>query len=322
MKYLRFNFFILLFLISILFTACTNSQEKIEVKNTYPSWYLNPISKDNIYFYGIGEAENLDKASKNALKNLSSSIFVKLQTSETLKKESILKYREYVFKEYSQNINSQTENLTFQNYEIINSKKHRYNNFIVQVRVKKQDLINSLKYDLNSIYKKYENFNLVKTLSKDPLTKYLTLKEIQTLFIQSINKTKILKSIDSKFNNKDFDEKLNTISAKLEDLRNSISFSLDNNINNNIVNDKIKEYLYSKGFKVKNNSNYKIKILSKINYKNPRGFYLVNLDLNISIYYLNKKVLTNTYTINGNSSNSFEDSIYDAYSQLKLNFLD
>ena len=312
------NLFLTLILsaLMVLFlSGCTNSKKEVTKSFEFPSWYLNPMANDNVYLYGIGEGFNLKEAKQNALVSLSSSLMITIESKSSLKKESILKYREYVFKNFNIDTTSNTEKLTFKNYETINVKKQRYNNILVQVRVKKTDLINSLNKEVKNLYKEYKD---ISNSRENDLKRYFKLLNFQRNFISKTNKVEILSDLDKSFDMTYHEKLLKNIYSSLNKLKSSITFSVNSHNVNDTMNSKISEYLTQKDFLIKSASKYKVVYEIINNSKIAQGMHIVNSTVIVEVLYNNEKVVSKEYKLDGYSSLSKNDAIYDAYTKFKL----
>ncbi|CAI8198609.1 MAG: Uncharacterised protein [Arcobacter lacus] len=305
-------------LMALFLNGCTNSKREVPKSFDFPSWYLNPMINDDVYLYGIGEGVNLDEAKQNALVSLSSSLMITIESKSSLKKESILKYREYVFKNFNIDTTSNTEKLTFKNYETINVKKHRYNNILVQVRVKKIDLINTLNKEVKSLYKEYKD---ISNSDEYDLKRYFKLLNLQRNFISKTNKVEILADLDKSFYKTYHEKLLKNIYSSLSKLKSSITFSINSHNVNDNMSSKISEYLTQNDFLIKDDSKYKVVYEIINNSKIAQGMHIINSTVIVEILYMNEKVVSKEYKLDGYSSSSKNDAIYDAYTKLKLDFL-
>lgn len=307
---------VFLVVIALVFSSCSSQKEKnISFEPKYPSWYLTPVSNDFIYLYGIGEGENLDEATKNALVSISSNLSVSITSNSTLKKESFFKYREYVSKQFLENINSNTQNLTFQNYEVINFHKQSYNKFLAQVRVKKSVLINSLKKEFALLDSEYiQALKMVE--KKDFYSKYLEYIKLDDKQKTYIKKLQILKDLEPSYNDEKFYLKLKELNQKIEYSKSRVGFYILKEKIYPKISSKIKEYFTNEGFELYKNASYKIDIQSKVDSKNARGIFIVNNTITINILYNNKIVKSKVFKTEGVSSNSKEDAINLSYDLL------
>lgn len=306
---LKIVFFII---ISILFSSCTSQKNENLFFEKYPSWYLNPISSDATHLYGIGEGDNLDEATKNALVSISSNLSLSINATSTLKKESSFKYREYVSKEYLENIDSSTQKLTFQEYEVVNFYKQNYKKFLAQVRVKKSNLVKSLKNEFELLDTEYLDV-LQELKNKDFLTKYLEYEKLNEKVKAYINKNQILENLDSTYNGTVFISKLKKLNQKIKSSKSKVSFHILKENQYPKISSWLKQYLTNNGFEIKDTSSYKIDIQSKIDSKNARGIFIVNNTITISILYSNKVLKSYVYETQGVSSNSEDDAINISY---------
>jgi len=304
----------------ILFTGCfsTSGQVGIEYtkvsQNEMPSWYLNPKTKDGLYLYGIGEGENLEEAIKSALTNISSNLSTTISSTSRLKKESILKYREYVSKEVSEETISKTEELVFRNHEVSNSFKQRFNKIIVEVKVDKNTLFNDLSKELQTLN---TNYDLIINKTKDKLTLFNKIKDLQLSYISFMNKANILSSFNYGIEDKYWNV-LDNISKQKEDLKNKISFSISKQNISEVVVLKVEEYLNNEGFKVTNQGEYNILVSSVLNHKQPYGMFITNSNLSLQVIKDSSTIFSKEFILEGYSSNSIEDSISNAYNSLEV----
>ncbi len=312
------NKLILIILSIFLFLGCA-SNNKVEIKPLqYPSWYLNPIFENDKELFGIGEDENIDDAIKSALISISSRLSLTITSNSNIYNKSFTDYREYVTKESTQEIFSNTENLRFNNYELINSHKISFNKIIVNVKIKKTDLIKSLKDEitlLKDILKKDEKA----LINKEALSKYFSYKKIFDLYYLNINKTQILKNLDKEFDDKEFFENLNEIYSKMIKNKSISTFYIINNTNNENIANKLKEEI-NREFLVQNRDKalYEIEISSNTNKKSSHGFYIIDNNIDFKIYFKNSLIKTKNYLTKGVSSNSFSDALNNSFEEIDL----
>lgn len=309
----------LIFLFIFLFSGCATNN-KIEIKTPqYPSWYLNPIFEDSKYLYGIGEGENINNAIQSAISSISSRLSLTISSTSNIYNKSYTDYKEYIIKESIQEIFSKTENIKFNNYEILNSKKIAFNNFIINLQIKKIDLLNSLTNELTLLNKNL-NIKEIELLNHDPLTKYLSYKEIFKQQYSYINKVEIVKNLNKNFDEKSFYKSLDERYSKIYKNKNLSTFYIKNSTNNELISNKLKEEL-NKDFLILDNTNvkYKVEISSNINKKTSHGFFIVDNNITLKIYYENRLLKTKNYITKGVSSNTFDDAINNSYEEIDLN---
>lgn len=303
---------------AFLFVACT-SNKKIEIETPkYPSWYLNPNYENQEYLYGIGEGKNLDEAIKSALISISSRLSLTITSNSNIYNKSYTDFREYITKESTQEIFSNTENLKFNNYNVIDSVKLGFNSFIVNVEVKKIDLIDSLTNEIlliDEILKRDEK----ELLTKEPLTKYFVYKSIFNQYYINSNKVQILKNLNKHFDEKSYFKTLNQVYEKMQKNKSLSTFYITNYTNNETILNKLKEEI-NKDFLIldKNKAQYEIIISSNINEKNSHGFYIVDNTISFEIFHKNSLIKTKNYTTKGASSNSFDDALNNSFEEIDL----
>jgi len=313
---------ILIFL-SLFLISCSSSKEKVIYKElSYPLLYTTPQNSDDTYLYGVGEGENLEYATKDALIDISSKLSITISSNSKIYKESIVKYREYIKKEISQNINSKIEELTFLNYKIEKSEKIKFNSFIVLVKVEKKKVIETLKNDTLLVITKFNNLEKI-SKNIDPLNKYIKYKKILEEFYFISNKIEILKNLDNTYDEKEILNTINKIINTIEKAKTNISFTLKNKTNNTTVVDKIKEEITKNGFQIYNTkeATYNIDINNRENKKLSYEIYLLENNITVDIYFNKQIISSKIFTSKGASSNSFDDALYNSIEKIDFSNL-
>lgn len=312
------NFLFIIFA-SFLFIACS-SKENVELKtnNKLPSWYIKPSANNSLYLYGVAEGENLDKAIKSALISISSKLSLSIKSNSTLEKKSTFKYREYISKEYIENINSSTQELIFQDYKVKNIYND-YKNVFVEVEIKKSNLIETLKTQIEQLI---SNYYIKKSSlkNKDPYSKYLSYKKANKNLTKYINKVQILKTLDSSYKEGTFYKILKESKIKQEEFKNKTSFYIENEGSYPLISSKIKSFLTKERFVFKKNGNYKIKIDSFLQTKDARGIFIAENSITIGFIYKNSTIKSYTSITKGISSNSIKDSVDKSFQNFDYNF--
>lgn len=310
---------VLILLTVFLFTSCIGSkqQEVAIAKKEYPSWYINPTKNSYLYLYGVGKGYDIDEASKNALIDLSSKLSISISSEQTSLKKSYFKYREYVEKEFQETISSKTETLNFPNYEVDKTEKMSYKELIVSVKVEREKLVNLLKSEINQTIKNYySDENSIK--NEDALTQYINYKNSFEKLFSKVNKVEILKNLDDDFSDKEYKTLLDNSYDKINYNKSKISFYI--NEDKQILVNKLKESLTSLGFKIAEfkNATHDIEVESIINRKNPQGFYIVDNNSSIKIYYKESLILSKNFYSKGVSSNSYKDALNDSFEKIEF----
>ncbi|RBQ31978.1 hypothetical protein CRU92_04200 [Arcobacter sp. FW59] len=308
---------IYLVFIILLFTSCTS---KVDIKKDdlqYPDWYLNAPKNNDISLYGVGIGQNNNQAVKNALEDLSSRLLVTISANTTTSSKSYRDFREYTQKTVVQDIKSQIEKLSFQNY-IIEKSTYFDKNIIVLLSVQKSKVANDLKKEIDFLYKESES---LKNQKMDTLSKYLKYKDLLDVFYKNYNKSQILSSFidDNDKYIKTIDEIKNTKNI----LKNQIDFFINSDNNSKKFDNLFKNSLVNKGFKViesslKNENSYELNINSQSSQNRAYDFYIIENILNIKIINSkNSQILGKSIELKGASSNSFDDAKINLIQKLK-----
>jgi hypothetical protein len=117
-----------------------------------PKWYVNTPKDTGIYFYASAESYTKQNAVKNALNDIASRINVKISSNFVINKGI---HNQKTYNEIYQQINTQVSNVSFNNYEIIKTKKED-DKYYVLLRVNKEKMINTLKIKLGMEFKQID----------------------------------------------------------------------------------------------------------------------------------------------------------------------
>ena len=304
--------------------GCTGTSQKITPpaqngKTAYPRWYITPVNNDSQYLYGTGSGEDMDTAVKNALVDISSKLSLSISSSSNIYKESYRDYREYTQKSVKEDIFAKTEELTFNNYEVIKSARLRYNSFAALVRVKKQTLAQNLKKQIDTLYKELDIQKKILS-KKDPLTRYLQYSELMKRLSLEKAKVDILKTLEDEYNDKLFYNILNTMTQTLGKEKSDITFFIKSSSPVTQLSDILKQNITDKGFRVSfpNEANYTLLIKTEDNKNRTRGFYLIQNNITVEIYHKKSLLKSTLFKTKGASSTSFDDAQNDAIKDLKF----
>ncbi|MEN5386703.1 hypothetical protein CRU86_04100 [Aliarcobacter skirrowii] len=304
---------IIFLIIALFLVSCskTNPQPQQEAMG-YPNWYLNPTPNGMIYLYGVGEGRNLNEATKSALENLSSRLLVTVKSNTTISEKSYRDFREYASSTTTSEINSQTAELGLKNYKVDYSVYYGGKN-LVQVSIKRDDLIQTLKNDIEALY---SELDFVKKQSDDTLNLYLKEQELLDKFYASSNKAQVLDSLgyDSKFISK-----TNSLRNEVNSLKNRTTFYISSDFESSKYKNIFKDSLIKRGFKVLNSGGlYELNLSSEVSRKSPQGFYIVENILSATLLDSSKhEVKTNVIELKGASSRNYEDAGLNSIKELK-----
>lgn len=302
---------IIYLIIALFLTSCSNNKPEPQALS-YPNWYLNPTQNTLTTLYGVGEGRTLTEATNSALDNLSSRLLVTVQSNITITEKSYRDFREYATSTTNSEISSKTAELGFKNYKIDESIYFSGKN-IVQVSIKKDDLIQTIKSDIEKLY---SELDFVKKQQYDTLTLYLKEQELLSKFYNSSNKAQILDSLgyDSKFI-----QKTNSLRDEINSLKNRATFYISADNESSKYKNIFKDALLKRGFKVVNSiAPYELNLSSEISRKSPQGFYIYENILTITILDSSKHdIKSDIIELKGVSSRNYEDAGLNSIKELK-----
>lgn len=188
---MRFFKYLLVISLILTFSNCSKDIENIAKKEiSYPSWYLNPPQNNQELLYGIGEGFTINEATKNALENLSSRLMVTISSNTVSSSKSFTDYREYTTKTTTQDIKSEIEKLSFNNYKVEDSLSMD-RRIIVLLSSSKNDMTKTLQDQINTLYKELDFIN-TNSKKQDPLTNIFAYEKMLEKLYANYNKSQIL----------------------------------------------------------------------------------------------------------------------------------
>ncbi|WP_419677485.1 LPP20 family lipoprotein [Aliarcobacter lanthieri] len=298
----------LIFIIMFIFIGCTNKVDITKENLQYPNWYMTPPQNTDINLYGVGMGFSHNEAIQNALENLSSRLLVTISSDITISSKSYRDFREYTQKTVTQDIKSEIEKLSLQNY-IIEDSSLFDRQIIVLVSINKSKLFDSLKKEIDFLYKE---FYLLKSQSIDSLILYIKYKKLLEIFYKNYNKAQILSSFLN--DNDKYIKVIEELKILESNLQNDMEFFISSDNNSKKFEDTLKDILVREGFKVveaniKNKNIYELNLSSKSSESKSYGLYIIENILNIKIINSkNNQILSNTIQLKGASSNNFDDA--------------
>ncbi|OCL86599.1 LPP20 family lipoprotein [Arcobacter porcinus] len=302
---------IIYLIIALFLTSCSNNKPEPQALS-YPNWYLNPTQNTLTTLYGVGEGRTLTEATNSALDNLSSRLLVTVQSNITITEKSYRDFREYATSTTNSEISSKTAELGFKNYKIDESIYFSGKN-IVQVSIKKDDLIQTIKSDIEKLY---SELDFVKKQQYDTLTLYLKEQELLSKFYNSSNKAQILDSLGYDIK---FIQKTNSLRDEINSLKNRATFYISADNESSKYKNIFKDALLKRGFKVVNSiAPYELNLGSEISRKSPQGFYIYENILTITILDSSKHdIKSDIIELKGVSSRNYEDAGLNSIKELK-----
>ena len=154
------TFFTTLLLTSFitLFTACSSSEDvKPTVISTHavmPSWFTDPDVSNKSYIYGLGQGDSRKDAINSALNDAVSTLHVSVSSSFARSISSTSSNgTESYDKSAQESINVVTDELSLNNYEVVEQKRLDNSTNVAMIRVNKHKLFESLYADLENSFK-------------------------------------------------------------------------------------------------------------------------------------------------------------------------
>jgi hypothetical protein len=307
---------LILIIIALIVVGCGSSKppvvEKKEVK--IASWYISPPNNDNIYLYGVAEGTNMQKATQNALENLSSRLSVTISSQIEDTTTSKREYSNYLKKSTTKVSKSETKELTLNNYKIQNSQKVAYNRYLVMVSIKKSEIIKSIKDKISQI-----DINIdteLKHISTDVISQIVKYTKVLNILNQNISKADILSRLDSSYDIGKYYQRVANISKEIAQLKNSISFYIEYDHNSEslieIIKNELSKYEYNIS-DTKNSDSILLKVSTNLTQKRAYDFKIVEADMSI-------RVSSNSISLGGSSirfKSASTTSFYNATVKLK-----
>jgi hypothetical protein len=318
---MRFFKYILVISLILTFSNCSKDIENIAKKEvSYPSWYLNPPQNNQELLYGIGEGFTINEATKNALENLSSRLMVTISSNTVSSSKSFTDYREYTTKTTTQDIKSEIEKLSFNNYKVEDSLSMD-KRIIVLLSSPKNDISKTLQDQINTLYKELDFINTNST-KHDPLTNIFAYEKMLEKLYANYNKSQILADLNSSNNDK-YIKTVDELKAKVYKEKSKIVFFITADNDSEIFKDTVKDNILKNKFKViqtKENNPYcyQIDLRATSSRNNPYGMYIIDSILNIKILdNQNTQISSNSHSLKGASSQSFDDAKINLINKLK-----
>lgn len=312
---------IMTFVLLLFFNACSTTQPEVKPTETkLPKWYLTPPINSSMFLYGVGNGETKELSTQNALNNLVSKLGISIESSSTITKNIDKGFREYMITKSKLNIKSSVDKIRVSNYEVVDTKKLKYNSFVTLVRSDKKSFTVSLKHSVDNTIDKIKNRD---TSSLDPLKKYSFYKDSSQTLSALFPKLLILNLLDDEFDLDSYVAFMKEINQKLHVEKNSISFFVINNSKTELFADAFKAYI-SKSFhisekKTDDKNQLKAYMSDKVTYNNTHGIIIVNVLVTVIIKdYKNSTIKTKQVSLNGYSVSSKEDALKDSVIKNKI----
>jgi len=258
--------FIYLFIV-IWFMGCVGSN-RYSVNNL-PNWYLNAPQNSNQKIYGVGVGENLKSAKSSAFDDMASRLSVNVNSKyqQTTKVDGG-NYNKTI----KQKINIEVKKIAFTNSKVEKTTISGGKTYIL-ISVDKKRLFDQIYGDLQSLDSIIGHIEYSSQ-------KYSSLERIQTLkamipdLKKATSQVKMLKVIDSNFDETSYLEKYNKIQLMMKELNQNLSFTLKENSQNKPYLDEIASSIANLGYKITSNSDLLIEVKIDGSHQKSKGWHI------------------------------------------------
>lgn len=297
---------------STLFLAGCGAKKEVEAvqKKVLPSWYVNPPKTTASTLYAIGEGEDRDEALKNALNMMTSTLSVSISSQYESKKV----VQEGLVNTHQSTVVSETKsdvkNIRISSYELMESHKLGFNNYIVLIRSDKQKLFESLKHELQQKFA-LADAHIDSLSSQNAIKRLRGYKKVKREIKDVPDTIVVMNVLDGSFEGKEYIKKIDIINSSYEKLLSSISVEIEYDSDSKVLEAPIKEGFTAKGVEIKNSkgsAHFIVSIDSDVEQKDSSfGFALARFAIDISVKdHKGSIVASNKLNIVGYSTQGYD----------------
>ncbi len=298
--------------LSLLFLTGCGAKKEVEAvqKKAPPSWYVNPPKTTASALYALGEGENREEAVKNALNMMASTLSVSISSQFDSKKvvqEGLVNTHQSTVVSSTQ---SDVKNIRISSYELMESYKLGFNNYIVLIRSDKQKLFESLKHELQQKFALADSH--IDSLSSHNAIKRLSgYKKVKREIKDVPDTIVVMNVLDGSFKGKEYIEKIDIINSSYEKLLSSISVEIECDSDSKVLEASIKEGFAANGVEINNSkgsTHFIVRIDVDVEQKDSSfGFALARFAIDISVKdHKGSIVASNKLNIVGYSTQGYE----------------
>jgi hypothetical protein len=312
----------------LLFTACSTTKPQItHTPKILPAWYLTPPTNNSQFLYGVGSGSNREQSIKSALDDLASKLGISIESNFNSTQTSNKGFREYISINTNFNIKSSIDEIRISNYEILDAKKVKYNNYITIIRSNKDSFTDSLISSLDNTFGtiKDKERSIINT---DPLSRYSFYKSSSKTLSKIFYKLLVLDSLSEGFDIDKYLQFIKRINTKLNILQNNINFFVINYARTDLFENILKSYINNHFCIADKNTNNKEQLKTYISYNVQyskfNGFIIADVLVTVTIKdYKNNTIKTDQTEVLGHSVSSKTNALKDASLQYyeKLNII-
>jgi len=251
-------FLIPLFLNITIFTGCSSSDDVkptvITHTNSLPSWYSEVEENDKRYVYGKGMGDSRKEAVNNALNDAVSTLNVSVSSNYQQQTHSSTHNGvEDYDKKSQESIEIVTDELTLNNYEVVEQQHLDNGSDVVMIRINKHQLFTSLQTELDNSYKLL-NINLQN--KSNELEKILIYRKAMGNIKLKMKTLGIMHTLNPAFDDEDYKRKYKEVIATHNQLLENKLFSLKVNDPYGEYTKHIRKGLMKDGVKLTSSDNY------------------------------------------------------------------
>ena len=289
-----------------LITACSSSEDVkpivISTHTSMPSWYTDPDMSNKSYIYGLGQGDSRKDAINSALNDSVSTLNVSVSSSfERSISSSNNNGTEFYDTNTQESINVVTEELSLNNYEVVEQKRLDKGTHVVMIRVNKHKLFQSLYADLENSFKMLDATLQSKA---DTLEMILIYRKYLGIIKQHMASLGILHTLNPAFDDEAFKQQYKEVLNTHNKLIENKVFKLEINDPYDTYTSTIKKGLMGDGVKVTTDNIYDYVV--RVNVKETS-------EIKVRRHVIN--LLSVTFTV-GIGDNSTKKDIY--YTTFKL----
>lgn len=296
--------------LSLLSSGC-GSQKRVVVaeKKVLPSWYSKPPRSTSTELYALGNGRDKQSAITDALTQMVSTLSVSVSSkfsAKTVVKEGSVNSSRATYTDES---TSEVKNIRISNYEVLESQSLGFKNYAVLVKSNKQKLFVSMKKEIEQDFKIIEQ-ERVNTQSLNMIKQLSFYKNSIDSLGSLANRLTVMKELDSSFSGDLYLDKAQKIKAAYENLRATITFSIESRGDAKNLIAPIAKGISAKKLNIAKGSgakHFKIYIESDIKRASSYGFTLARSAIVIVIKdYKGNIIGSNKLNITGQSNGSYD----------------
>jgi len=306
---MRYFFILFLTAASLLFFGCASKEVESVQKKELPSWYLNPPKTTQTTLYALGEGEDTQEAIKNALNMMASTLSVSISSQFDSKKvvqEGLVNTHQSTVVSTTQ---SDVKKIRISSYELIESHKLGFKNYIVLIKSQKQKLFESLKSELEQKFALVDS-HIASLSLHHALHRLGGYKKIKDEIKDVPDTLVVMNVLNGLYDGREYIQKIQRVNSSYEKLLSSISVEIECDSDSKGFKPPIKEGFSTKGVRIKDGKgslHFRVVVKSDAQKASSYGFTLARFAIDISVKdYKGSIVASNKLNIVGHSTQGYE----------------